>query len=94
MSEPNPATANTRVAVEFLTLWMESGDDARWRAMEHITKVVHDRAGPGPDSVIVGLLNLSMLTLFTLAQERGAAPDDIHKRAGDILRDWSVQLPE
>lgn len=82
----------TRVAIEFLTLWMEPGDEARLRAAEHIAGVVHEPGGIGADAVIVGLLNLNMLTLLSLAKAQGAT--DIAVKAGDILREWSRQLPE
>ncbi len=88
------ATNATRIAIECLTLWMEPGEDARRNAAEHIAKLEHDREGPGPGAaaIIVGLLNLSMLLVLRLAKEQGA--EDIAKRAGEILRELSPQLPE
>ena len=89
MDEINPATASTRVAVECLTLWMESDRQA---AAEHIARLRHEPDGPGADSIIVGLLNLSMLLVLELANAQGA--EDIAKRAGEYLRNLSAQLPE
>jgi hypothetical protein len=89
MDEINPATASTRVAVEFLTLWMESD---RQGAAEHIWQVLSDPDGPGAHSVIAGQLNLSMILVLELAKAQGA--EDIQERAGEILRSLSPQLPE
>jgi hypothetical protein len=89
MDETNPATAATRIAVECLTLWMETD---RQTAAEHIASLQHDPDGPGADRIIVGLLNLSMLLVFELAHAQGA--DDIRERAGEILRNLSPQLPD
>jgi hypothetical protein len=96
MSEMNPATASTRVGIEFLTLWMESGDAARLSAIQHIQRILNEPDGPSAAmSIISGLLNLSMLLVFTLAREQGAETDDaLTEKAGDILRDWSRQFPE
>lgn len=82
-------TDATRVAIEFLTLWME---DDRRGAAEHITNVL----GPQPEPVaaaIAGLLNLNMHALFALAKARGAEPDDIRAWAGDYLKHLSPDLP-
>jgi hypothetical protein len=92
MDETNSATATTRVAVECLTLWLQSD---RQRAVDHIADLATDPGGPGPTNIIVGLLNLSSWLVLTLAKERGAATDDeLREKAGDILRDFSRQLPE
>jgi hypothetical protein len=48
MTEPNKATDATRVAIECLTLWMESGDDARQRAAEHIAALQYAPEGRVP----------------------------------------------
>ena len=45
MDQPNLETGSTRVAIEFLTLWMEPGDEAGQRAAEHITRSVRHRCG-------------------------------------------------
>ena len=93
MDQPNLETGSTRVAIEFLTLWMEPGDEAGQRAAEHITHVLHEE-GEDPVSVIAGQLNLSMLLVLHLAKERGATEAAMLQKAGEILRDWSPQLPE
>jgi len=73
-------------------LWLEQD---RQRAIDHISNLDADPAGPGPTGLIVGLLNLSAWLVLTLAEERGAATDDeLREEAGDILRDFSRQLPE
>ena len=61
MSEMNPVTASTRVAIEFVTVWLE-GD--KQFATEHINRILKDPDGPGADKAIVGLLKLSMLLAF------------------------------
>jgi hypothetical protein len=126
MDETNPASASARVAVECLTLWLEQD---RQRAIDHISNLDADPAGPGPTNLIVGLLNLSAWLVLTLAKERGAATndelreltlakergaatndelreltlakergaatdDELREKAGDILHDFSRQLPE
>jgi len=92
MSETNPAAAATRVAIECVTLGLESD---RQSATEHIAGLQHDPDGPGADRIIAGLLSLSHLLVLMLAKERGAATDDeLREKAGDILRDFSRQLPE
>jgi hypothetical protein len=92
MDETNPATDATRIGVESLTLWLQSD---RQRAVDHIANLELDPGGPGATTIIVGLLNLSAWLVLTLAKERGAATDDeLRDKAGDILRDFSRQLPE
>jgi hypothetical protein len=51
MTEPNKATDSTRVAIECLTLRMESGDDARQRAAENIAALQYALEGPGATPV-------------------------------------------
>jgi hypothetical protein len=90
---PQP-TAYTRVAIEFLTLWMEPGDQARLEAARHIEGIVEapDANIPG---IIAGLLNLNTVTLFELAKARGAMTEEMYYRvAGDFLRELSSGLPE
>jgi hypothetical protein len=89
MSEMNPVTASTRIAIEFLTVWLE-GD--KQFATEHINRVLKDPDGPGADEAIVGLLNLSMLLAVELAQAQGA--EDLQERIGKYLSNLSARLPE
>jgi hypothetical protein len=89
MTDPNPATAATRVAIEFLTLWLEQD---RQVAAEHIVQVVNDPDGPGGTQAIIGLLNLSMIIELQLAKANGAT--DLLAWAGEHLRGMSPELPE
>lgn len=89
MSEMNPATAATRVAIEFLTLWLEPD---RERAAAHIRGVLGDPDGPDAASIIAGQCNLSMILVLELAKAQGAA--DLRERAGEFLSELSRQLPE
>ena len=89
MSEMNPATAATRVAIEFLTLWMEPD---RQRAAAHIRMALGDPDGPDAASIIAGQCNLGMILVLEVARARGAA--DLRERAGEILQELSRQLPE
>jgi hypothetical protein len=91
MSEMNPATASTRVAVEFLTLWMESD---RLRSAAYIERILNDPNGPPAPSIIAGQCNLGMLLVLMLAKERGAGAADMMETAHGILRDLSRDLPE
>ena len=90
MDEPHAATDNTRVAIECLTIWLE-GD--REKAAEHIVHLLSPE-GPGASVIISGFLNLSELLVLSLAKERGADATNMRHKAGDILREWSPQLPE
>jgi hypothetical protein len=89
MSEMNPATAATRVAIEFLTLWLEPDPQ---RAAAHIRMVLGDPDGPDAGSIIAGQCNLGMILVLELAKAQGA--EDPPERAGEILRELSRQLPE
>jgi len=86
------ATDATRVAIECLTLWMEPGEQARQRAAAHIADVAPD--DEARHQLIAGLLNLSMMLATKLAKETNPPGADLLERAGDILREWSPQLPE
>jgi hypothetical protein len=89
MREMNPATAATRVAIEFLTLFLE-GD--RQRAAAHIKMALDDPDGPDAASIIGGQGYLSMVLILELAKAQGA--EDLHERTGEILRELSRRLPE
>jgi hypothetical protein len=89
MSEMNPATAAMRVAIEVLTLLLE-GD--RQRAAAHIKMVLADPDGPDAAGIIGGQGYLSMVLILELTKAQGA--EDLHERAGEILRELSRQLPE
>ena len=89
MTEMNSATAATRVAIEFLTLYLEP--DLQ-HAAAHIRKVLGDPDGPDALSIIAGQCNLGMILVLELAKSQGAA--DPHERAGEILQELSRQLPE
>jgi hypothetical protein len=89
MSEMNPATAAIRVAIEFLTLWLE---DDHQRAAAHIRMALGDPDGPDAASIIAGQCNLGMILVLEVARAQGA--EDLRERAGEILRELSRQLPE
>jgi hypothetical protein len=88
-----PTTAATRVAIEFLTLWMEPGDDAPRPAAKHIDGVL-DHPTPAQAEAIAGLLHLNVLLVASLARAWGASEDDVALRAGEILRDMAQHLSE
>jgi len=91
MDETNPATAATEVAVECLTLWLQD----RQRAIDHIANLEFDPSGPGPTSLIVGLLNLSSWLLLSLAETEGEATEvDLVERSTTILHKLSERLTE
>ena len=89
MSEMNPVTATTRVAIELLTLWLEFDHP---RPIAHIKMALSDPDGPDAASIITGQCNLSMMLVFDLAKAQGA--ENLRERAGEILRELSRQLPE
>jgi hypothetical protein len=91
MSEMNPATASIRVAVECVTLWLESD---RQSAGKYIAHLLHDPDGPGADTMIAGLVSLSQYLVLLLAKERGASADDLVETARGILQGLSWRLPE
>jgi hypothetical protein len=88
MFEPTEAT---RVAIECLTIWLETDKE---QAAEHVAHLQHSPDGPGASTMISGFLNLSELLVLSLAKERGADAGNVREKAGDILREWSPQLPE
>jgi hypothetical protein len=85
----NPVTASTRVAIEFLTVWLE-GD--KQFATEHINRVLKDPDEPGADKVIVGLLNVSMLLAVELAEAQDA--EILEEWVRKYLSNLSAKLPE
>ena len=90
MTDPNSAIdPPTRVAIEFLTLWMEPD---RQFAAEHITQALGDPGTPGRDHAIAGLLNLSMILAIELAQANGA--EDHLAWVADHLRRMSPEIPD
>jgi hypothetical protein len=94
MEQLNLETDNTRVAIECLTLWMEPDEEARYRAVQHISRLVHDADGPGAVNIISGLLDLNALLVTSLAKECGAGEEDLRTMAGHFLRNLSLQLPD
>ena len=89
MSEMKAATAGTQVAIEFLTLWLEPD---RQRAAAQIPMALRDPERPGAVRIIAGQCDLGMILVLELAKAQGA--EDLHARAGEILRELSWQLPE
>jgi hypothetical protein len=82
------------VAIEFLTMWMELGDEARLAAAEQVERVLTDPDGPGARHIIAGLLNLNTLVLAQLMNERGATERDWLEKAQEYLRNMVPRLPE
>jgi hypothetical protein len=91
MREMNPATASIRVAVECVTVWLESD---RQSAAKYVAHLLHDPDGPGADTMITGLVSLSHFLVLTLAREHGAGVDDMVEKAQGILQGLSQRLPE
>jgi hypothetical protein len=89
MTQMNPATAATRVAIEFLTLSLEP--DLK-RAAAHIRMALGDPDGPDAATIIAAQCNLCTILVRELAKAQGAA--DPHERAREILQELSRQLPE
>jgi hypothetical protein len=67
MDEPRHATANTRVAIECLTIWLE---EDRETAATHIANIQNSPDGPGATGIISGFLSLSELLVLNLAASR------------------------
>jgi hypothetical protein len=89
MTEMNPATAATRIAIEFLTLFLEPDLE---HAATHISMALGDPDGPDAVSIIAGQCNVGMILVLELAKAQGA--EDLYERAGEILQELSRQLPE
>ena len=89
----DPRTKTTRVGVELLTLWMETGQAERWAAAEHIQQLVADPNEPDAE-IIVGLLNLGMFLAITAAKAAGAPDHEMLDGARQIVRTISAGLPE
>ncbi|GGV15585.1 hypothetical protein [Streptomyces spectabilis] len=79
----------TRVAIEFLMLWMS---EDRQAAAVHIAEVLHGDTPSDPAQVIAGLLNLNMLTIFELARTQGT--QDHRAWAEEYLQQRSLRLPK
>lgn len=91
------STENTRLAIEFLTVWMDDSDEEM--AFSHVTNVIcadHQMSALEMSAAAVtGLLNVSKILLVRLAQARGAMSDaEIQDKASEILRELSLRLPE
>jgi hypothetical protein len=89
MTEMKSAAAATRVAIELLMLWLEPDLE---RTAAHIRMALDDPDGPDAASIIGGQSYLSRVLILELAKAQGA--EDLHKRAREILRELSRQLPE
>ncbi|MEU1621752.1 hypothetical protein ABZ479_31200 [Streptomyces sp. NPDC005722] len=89
MTEPSKAEEATRLAIEFLTLWLE---DDREGAARHIAGVVEGLDGAERMRMVAGLLNLNMFVVLDLAKARGA--EDYRADAGAYLRHLAAHLPE
>jgi hypothetical protein len=90
--ETHPETEATRVAIDAATLWLDPDPEAHDNAVKQIARLT-DEAG-GSDQLIVGLLDLSIVLVTRLAQERDPDARDVIERARAILRDLSPKLPE
>jgi hypothetical protein len=89
MSEIGPNTAS-RIAIEFLTLWMEQDRDG---AIEHIVRVLNEPNAPDAGVIIAGQCNLAMALAMKLAAERGAVTlDELRTKAGEIVQEVSRAL--
>jgi len=93
MADGADSTQGTRTAIEFLTLWIEHGVEAKWDGLRHVTDVV---LSPESDSleIILGHLNVAMILVYKLARERATEREDVDQRAKDILRGLALMFPE
>ena len=89
MTEMNPATTATRIAIEFLTLWLEPDHQ---RVAAHMRMALGDPDGPDAASIIAAQCYLSTVLILELAKAQSA--EDLDGRAREILRELSRQLPE
>ncbi|MFJ6085119.1 hypothetical protein ACIQI8_27295 [Streptomyces sp. NPDC092369] len=84
--------ASTRLAVEFLTVWMEQNRQA---AVEHIVSVLDSEGGPERDFAIAGLLNLGHFLVIQVAKANGAVgAEELTEAAHEYLAYLSVHLPD
>jgi hypothetical protein len=91
MTETGPNTA-TRIAIEFLTLWMEQDREG---AIEHIGGMLDEPNAPSPEAIIAGQCNLSMALAIKLAKERGALTlDELRTKTGEIIQELSLELED
>jgi hypothetical protein len=92
MNEVDPAIANTRRAIEFLTVWM---DQDRVDAPAYIERVLNDPNESGARNIIAGQCNLSMVLVLALAKERGAVTaEELWMKVGEILQELPQYFPE
>jgi len=85
MSEMDPAlAADTRMAAEFLLIWMERDQET---ATLFVEAVLGNPNGPGAPHIVAGLLNVGAALVRMLAEARGAVTDDDKRTmAREILR--------
>ncbi|MFD8974648.1 hypothetical protein [Streptomyces sp. NPDC059593] len=82
----------TRLAIEFLSLWIEPDRQA---AATHIKEALDASTGPNPEfSAIAGLLNLSQFLLAEVVKANGASSaEDYDRLAREYLSRMSINLP-
>ncbi|MFF0759469.1 hypothetical protein ACFYWH_05440 [Streptomyces sp. NPDC003737] len=89
--EYRDATDATRLAIEFLSIWLEGDQQA---ATEHIARVIHAPGGPHPIVAINGLLILSHFMVLEIAKTRGATDAaSFNALAREYLANMSINLP-
>jgi hypothetical protein len=93
MSELNRVMdASNRIAVTFLTVWMEKD---KLTAADYIDTILNDPNGPGVPSIIAGQLNVGRALVVMLARAQGAeTEDEIRLMAGQILQDVAGEVAQ
>jgi hypothetical protein len=89
-----PTTEATRIAVEFLTLWIQPEAQARAEATAYIEQRLSEPGTPPIEEVLAGHLNLARLLLFRCAVQESNCPDDLFRDVQAILQQMSPSLPE
>jgi len=89
-----PTTQATRIAVEFLTLWIQPDAEARAEATAYICQRLTEPDALPIEDVLAGHLNLARLLLFRCAVQESNNPDDLFRDVQAILQQMSPSLPD
>ena len=94
MVHQEPTTQAARIAVEFLTLWIQPEAEARAEATTYIEQRLSEPDAPSYQDVLAGHLELARLLLFRCAVQESACPDHLFRDVQAILQQMAPKLPE
>lgn len=81
----------TKEAIEYLVAWISMD---RVTAATHISNQLSNHGYGDMNNVVIGFLNLSMLTLFSLMKEKGATAETMTEASMAWLHKLSIDLEQ